>query len=191
MQRIGLIHPAAQPSENCLPIDPFLGTYTKNDLILVVAFMYIGLVQKKCIRVPRNHRCLNMNEQAVRSRRVREDAIAILNEAKEYYDKNNAPIKYLRSVWLSIETKISQHRIQWLENIQVKSKKDEGKEELKKYTRTRQEEFNKWKRYGQVQSDSEGEDDSEDGNDHDEEYRRQHDLENGRQVSVRQGFVEW
>ena len=44
-----------------------------------------------------------------------------------------------------------------------------------------------WIKYCHV----EGEDDSEDGNDHDEEHQRQKDLENGKQVSVRQGFVEW
>ena len=73
---------------------------------------------------------------------------------------------------------------------QVKSKKSEGKEVLKRYTRARQNAFNKWKRYGQV-FDSEGEEDSEDGNDNEEEQQRIQDLESGKQVTVRQGFVEW
>ena len=131
-----------------------------------------------------------MTDIAQRPRRVNEDTVAMLNQVKEYYDKNNANIKYLRSYWVSIESKISRHRIQWLENIQVKSKKEEGQEELKKYTRQRQNDFNKWRRYGQV-ADSEGEEESEDDQDHEDEYQRVQDLESGKHVAVRNGFVEW
>ena len=189
LQRIGFIHPSLNPTENSLAIDPFLGGYTKFDLIFVVTFLYLGLVEKKSIRVPRNHRT---GGTLLSKKRVSEVQIANKNQEKEYYNQNSVSRKYLREKWRIIEHKISCHRVQFLENLQVKSKKVEGKEELHRFTRARHDAFEEWKKLGQVyDSDDESEMVQENMHERDEMDRRLRDLESGKTVNIGDNFVEW
>jgi len=182
MQRIGLISKTVVPTANCLPVDPFLCSYTKFDFILVITFLYLGLIEKKSISVPRHSRV-----KSQRQRRISQEEIQSQNTAKEYYNNNKVGARYMREKWRLVENKVKISRMLWLEQVQVKSSKEEGRNELMKYTRSREETFEHWKTYFYDDNAEENEED-ELGQDL---SQRMEALEKGEQVSVRYDFEEW
>ena len=149
MVELGILSSKKVPSENCLAIDPFTSSYTTYDMILVVCFLYISIIEKGAMRNPGNHR-LVQNEGLVRRRRVTEDEVNERNDTRGYYKENKVGRQKLRDRWISIEDKLVVHHWKWLQEADKKSKNEEdedeedNQEQLLKHTKARETAFKTW-----------------------------------------------
>ena len=150
MQLLGLISSKKHPTENSMVNDPFTSSYTTYDVILVVCFLYISIIDKGAMRNPSNHR-LVQEEDLVGSRRVSQDNVNDRNMSRNTYKDNKVGRQKLREKWMPIEDKLLVHHWCWLQFVEKSSNNEDAEhnaDQLLRYTKARKDAFSKWSSSG-------------------------------------------
>ena len=129
MQELGLVGVNRVPTENCLSIDPFTSSYTTYDMILVVCFLYISVIDKGAMRNPSNH-CLVQDEELIRQRRVSQNDVNDRNSSRNNYKENKVGRTRLRDRWMPIEDKCLVSHWKWLQDVDKKAKMKMKKKDI-------------------------------------------------------------
>ena len=126
MVRLGFIAHAAIPEPSNEP-DGFSRLYSICDITLVIAFVYIGLVDKKVLVLPPPPRkqSVSTSFSAKRSKAIDETA-AKLTSLRQVAQNKIASSLEIRTLISRIEVKLIQDHLAFLRNMRKSAKKDDG-----------------------------------------------------------------
>jgi len=132
------------PDASTESVDPFTLLYTVYDLILVVTFLYVGLVKQKVLKVPEIR--MKVIAKRVRSHKITQEEFQRKVDAKAS-DGNKTINRFdLRRIWMKVEDKLIADIEEAYTQYAFKSTTVGGRAELAAYTTARRDAFLKWNR---------------------------------------------
>lgn len=171
MISLGFIGPANLiPVASSESVDPFTLLYTVYDLILVVTFLYVGMVKKKVLKVPEIR--MKVIAKRVRSNKITQEDVQKKVDQKESDSNKTMNRSELRRIWMKVEDKMIADMEQAYTQYAFKSSTIEGRAELAAYTSARRDAFLKWNLHSLGGDDIENNSDSDESEDENEKNKK-------------------